>query len=239
MRIGTGCKELDDLLCGGVENGAITLIYGEAGSGKTNLCLLLTKNAVMNGKKVVYIDSEGVSFERIKQICGEKTDLVLKEIIFREVTSIDEQKDAVLSALKMTESAIIGMVVLDSATTFYRLTLAKSDDDSGKFSFTYQMTSLLSIARKRRIPVVVTTQVYTNQRKNQYEPIGGHFLNHIAKCIIRLEKIGRNMRRAVIIKHRYKGELESMDFVITNEGIKALCMSDSFDSEYRKDRKSF
>jgi len=33
----TGCKPLDDLLGGGIESKTITKIFGEAGTGKTNL----------------------------------------------------------------------------------------------------------------------------------------------------------------------------------------------------------
>jgi DNA repair protein RadB len=32
------------MLSGGIESGCLTLIYGEAGTGKTNLCLTLAKN---------------------------------------------------------------------------------------------------------------------------------------------------------------------------------------------------
>lgn len=38
-KIMTGCNSIDRLLLGGIEYGAITQIYGESGSGKTNFCL--------------------------------------------------------------------------------------------------------------------------------------------------------------------------------------------------------
>ncbi|RJS79912.1 DNA repair and recombination protein RadB, partial [Candidatus Bathyarchaeota archaeon] len=38
-RISTGCTSLDDLLGGGITSGSITLIYGEAETGKTSLAI--------------------------------------------------------------------------------------------------------------------------------------------------------------------------------------------------------
>ena len=66
--IAFGCATLDYLLEGGVETGCVTLIYGEAGTGKTNLCLVLARNVALAGKKVIYIDTEGVSDRRLAQV---------------------------------------------------------------------------------------------------------------------------------------------------------------------------
>ena len=84
MRVPLGCKPVDDLLGGGFEGGCITLIFGEAGNGKTNVCLQLARNVVRAGKKVIYIDTEGVSMERLEQICGEDFEVVAKNILFSE-----------------------------------------------------------------------------------------------------------------------------------------------------------
>jgi len=69
-------KDFDTLLGGGLQSRCITHIYGSPGSGKTNIALMATANAVKNGK-VIYIDSEGsFSVERLRQISGEKIDEV-------------------------------------------------------------------------------------------------------------------------------------------------------------------
>ena len=57
---------IDQLLGGGFEGGAVTEIYGEAGSGKTNMCLQLAKAVIQSGKKTIYIDSEGLSRDRVQ-----------------------------------------------------------------------------------------------------------------------------------------------------------------------------
>ena len=65
MRIKIECEAFDELLGGGIESGAVTELFGEGGAGKTTICLQLTRNCVLNGKKPIFIDTEGVSFDRL------------------------------------------------------------------------------------------------------------------------------------------------------------------------------
>jgi len=49
-------------LGGGIECGSVTLLYGEAGTGKTNICLQAAFSLIeREGKKVAYVDTEGLS----------------------------------------------------------------------------------------------------------------------------------------------------------------------------------
>ena len=67
----TGVAALDELLGGGLETRTITQIYGEPASGKSTLCMLAAVFCLREGHPVVYIDSEGFSIERFRQIAGE------------------------------------------------------------------------------------------------------------------------------------------------------------------------
>ena len=69
-RVPTGCKPLDDLLGGGFERGTITELFGEGGSGKSNIVLVLAAGVARAGKKAIIIDTEGISLERLFQVCG-------------------------------------------------------------------------------------------------------------------------------------------------------------------------
>jgi DNA repair protein RadB len=217
------CEPLDELLGGGIEPGSLTSLYGEAGSGKTNICLQLTRNMVQNGKKVIFIDTEGVSFERLKQICGDDFDNVTKGILFFTPYSLEEQEKNVEDAARLAEAKEeIGLIVLDSATVHYRATFGEECEANGRQSLGRQLNQLLQISRKRDIPVVVTTQVYTDPKTNSFEPIGGHVLSHCAKDIIKLENIGDGgLRRATIKKFRWRPEGLSTEFKITDKGVEA------------------
>jgi DNA repair protein RadB len=217
--LSTGSKALDDLLEGGLEGGAITLFFGEAGSGKTNICLQIASLVAASGKKVIYIDTEGVSLERLKQIAGDQYEDVMKNILFFEPQSFDEQEKFVDKAVKLAESSLeVGVMILDSATIHYRLT--RNDEEKGiRKSLSPQLAKLLAAARTKDIPVILTSQVYTDIEKGTFEPLGGHVLLHNAKAIIRLDKIGTSSRRAVIIKHRHLEEGRKADFKLTKDGV--------------------
>jgi DNA repair protein RadB len=210
---------LDDLLEGGLEGGAITLFFGEAGSGKTNICLQVTSLVAGSGKKVIYIDTEGVSLERLMQIAGDKYEDVMRNILFFEPQSFDEQEKFVEKAVKLAESSLeVGVIILDSATIHYRLT--RNDEERGvRKSLSPQLAKLLAAARSKDIPIILTSQVYTDIEKGTFEPLGGHVLLHNAKAIIRLDKAGTSARRAVIIKHRHLEEGRKADFKLTKDGV--------------------
>ncbi len=222
VKIPVDCPSLDELLDGGVETGCITLLFGEAGSGKTNLCLQLSRNVVRSGRKVVYVDTEGVSLERLRQMCGGDFEGVVKDILFSEVYTLEEQEEYVGKAAKLAEvNREIGLIVLDCATTHYRMTRDEEERADERHSLTRQVTSLMGVARKRDIPVIVVSQVYTDLESGNFEPLGGHMMSHNAKDILRLAKVGSNARLAVLVKHRHLQEGSRAKFRLTDKGLES------------------
>jgi len=210
-----GCKPLDDLLGGGIERGIITKIYGEAGSGKTNLCLQAARECIAEGKKVAYIDAEGVSVERIRQICVDQDyQKVLQNILFFSPTSFDSQE-------KMTQDAIaakdIGLIVVDTITMLYRLN-QEEDRDGAIRSFTRQVTDLQLAAREKKICVILTEQVYTD-KNGEVKPFTNRDTEHMAKTILKLERKGIGEREATIMKHRSQPEGKKALFHIGGAGL--------------------
>ncbi len=216
--LSTGSAGFDSLLGGGVEPGTVTLLYGEGGSGKTNLCLMLARSAVLQGTKVLYIDSEGVSMERLSQIAGAEADRVSKNILFSEPYDLREQTRLLAKGVKLLENkGRIGLVVVDCLTTFFRMT--RTEDGDERKDLNEQLSMLLNVARKFTIPVVITSQVYTDISNGSIEPLGGHILQHAAKAIVKLERLPGGRRRATLMKHRHIRESGSFEFQITNSGV--------------------
>ena len=169
--------------------------------------------------KVIYIDSEGVSLERLRQISGKRFESVLKNILMSEVHSFDEQEKMVERAAKLAEgNPEIGLIVVDSVTMYYRLT-SREEERAERKSIANQTVKLLSVARRMSIPVILTSQVYTDIEKGSFEALGGHALHHNAKSILRVEKVSPGKRRLVLMKHRNIAEGEMSEFIITGEGI--------------------
>jgi len=205
---------LDELLDGGIEAGIITEIYGEGGTGKTNICIQAAKSCVEEGKKVIYIDTEGISKERLLQVFKDKKKL--EKILFFFPFSLKEQEEMVEKAVKIDA----GLIILDSANLFYRLEMHE-DEANATRSLTKQLVLLQIEARKKNIPVIITSQVYS--AGDDIKPFAGRSMDHIAKTIIKLEKVGnkngKEERKATIIKHRSIPEGKSINFFITQEGI--------------------
>lgn len=215
------CPPLDEMLDGGVESGCLTLLYGEAGTGKTNLCLTLARNLALQGKKTIFVDSEGVSLQRLKQMSGEEQESVLKEVLVSEVHSLDDQDRMITQAIKLVEgNSDVGLIVVDSMTMFYRLA-SKDEERAERRVLAGESAKLLTLARRRNVPVVVTSQVYTDIETGTFEALGGNVLHHNAKTIVRLERLAPGKRRAVLMKHRHLAEGRTAVFYLTNNGIEA------------------
>lgn len=218
-RLPLGCASIDEMLDGGIESGSMTLLYGEAGSGKTTLCLILAREVIKQGKKVIYIDSEGISIDRLMQIAGEDFDTVMQNLLVFDVVNFDSQERSVDKAIKMVQSDIgVGMIIVDSITSLYRPT-GKEDERSERKSLVGQSQKLSSIAREKKIPVLVTSQVYTDVETGMFESLGGNALMHNSKSILRFDRAGVGLRRVVLIKHRSIPEGLTAQFHLTSDGI--------------------
>lgn len=219
-RLPFACPPLDELLHGGVESGAVSEFFGEAGVGKTNVCLQLARNAALAGRKTIYIDTEGVSLERLAQMSGEHYRRVRESILFFEPYSLAEQHAVIEKTVRLAAgSPEIGLVVLDSAAIHYRIALGTGDDVGGRRALAAQLHQLAGVARKRDIPVVITNQVFTNIETDELEPLGGQIVRHISKAVIRLDKVSPARRRATVLKHRSVHEGVSAEFRITTRGL--------------------
>ncbi len=217
-RLPTGSKVLDGLLGGGFEAGTISQLFGEPASGKTNICLQLAINTLRAGKRVVFIDTEGFSIERFRQIAGEDAEKLAKHFILFSPTSFEEQ----YGAIKDTEKLVphnVGLIILDSATAFYRLELESKDSMLLKRELANQVTALLGMARKYDIAVVITNQIYMDVDKEELRAVGGNMLEHISKAIVQLSRTGIGTRSAVLKKHRSLAEGQTAEFKITATGV--------------------
>ncbi|MHC1631875.1 MAG: DNA repair and recombination protein RadB [Methanotrichaceae archaeon] len=213
-----GCQGLDRLLGGGFESGIITQIYGEAGTGKTNILLQLAIQAVAKGFKVIFIDTEGFSVDRFKQIAGEGAKEIASKIVVFEPLSLEQQQIAIKDGAKIIGKDF-GLVIVDSATSLYRAALDSEDNRLVHRSLSSQLGELQKIARKHRLPVVITNQVYMEIETGKLRPIGGMAMGHACKTIIELENLSEGRRQARLVKHRSQPENATAKLRITAHGV--------------------
>lgn len=235
-KISAGNYDLNKWLFGGYDSDIITTIYGPAGSGKTNFCMMVCASAARHGGKVIFIDTEGgFSVERFRQICkdSEESKKALENVMILKPTNFEEQWDAFGKLLKEIKSKNeISLIVVDGMTMLYRLLMAESKSDKSKIDeinsrLARQMRMLAEIARKQNIPVIATNQVYyeflseeelKSGKEKTASMVGGDIMRYWSKCIIEL-KNARGKRTAILRKHRSLPEKE-MDFEIVREGIR-------------------
>jgi DNA repair protein RadB len=220
----TGCGPVDELLGGGFERGAVTQVYGPPAAGKTNLALSAAIEVAAAGDAALYIDTEGLSADRMAQIArgrADGTDQTVDDLagrlIVSEALDYDEQTEAVQDAAEF--AADVELIVLDSATGFYRL--RRDDDDGGETlrDVARQITHLLSLARKHDLAVVFTNQVFTDPDSDRSTALGGHTLNHWSGAILRLDRFRGGNRRATLEKHRAKPAGDTVQFSIVDAGL--------------------
>lgn len=217
--IPTGCDALDALLGNGLPCGTITQLYGPPASGKTNIALSAAVTVAAAGNKALFIDTEGLSLDRFHQLTSQYDDeTVSSRINIREAHDFDEQRAAVHEASEIAPDA--DLIVLDSATGFYRL--ERTDEDSKALrDVARQLTILLSLARRHDLAVLATNQVYTDPDTDRIRPLGGYTVAHWTGVVIRLERFRGGNRRATIEKHQSQPAGESAQFQITQTGIAA------------------
>jgi len=219
--VSTGCDPLDALLGGGFERGAVTQVYGPPAAGKSNVVLSAAVEAATGGHSTLYIDTEGLSVDRMEQLArghpGVDIDDVASRLIVSEVHDFDEQAEAVQDAAEFADQ--VAFVVLDSATGFYRLERTEREEGEALRAVARQVTHLLSLARKHDIAVGFTNQVYTDPEGESARPLGGHTLDHWSGVILRLDRFRGGNRRSTLEKHHAREAGNNAQFRITDNGI--------------------
>jgi DNA repair protein RadB len=214
----SGSPALDTLIGGGLEIRTLTQFFGEPASGKSTLCMIAAIAALRAGQTVAYIDTEGFSIERFRQIAGADTDAIADRLFLFEPMDFEHQGQVITECEKVLKAHKPGLLVMDSATALYRTDLEKGRDAIQLL--TKQMIHLLGYAKRYDLPVIITNQVYMDTGKNTCYGLGGYALEHISKVIVRLEKgEGAGQRKARLVKHRSRPEGASFSYEITEDGI--------------------
>jgi DNA repair protein RadA len=235
--ITTGSEKLDELLGGGIETQAVTEVFGEFGSGKTQLAHQLCVNVQrspehkgLNGK-AIYIDAEGTFRpERIKDMAvaaGLDPLIALQNIYWVRAFNTDQQ---ILITEKSEEIAEkqgenIKLIVVDSLTSHFRAEYpgrGKLVDRQQKLN--RHLMILHRISYINDLAVYITNQVQAVPDiyfGDPTRPVGGHVLAHSATTRVYLRKAKSPRRIARIYDSPVLPEKEAV-FAITLEGIRDL-----------------
>ncbi|MEM0231171.1 MAG: DNA repair and recombination protein RadB [Candidatus Woesearchaeota archaeon] len=216
-KIPSGSDAIDHLLSGGYEKDVITVIYGPSGSGKTNICLCAIAS-IAPKKKVIFMDTEGgFSITRLYQIVG-NSEKIMKNVMVLQPTNFEEQL-ADFERLKDLVDENIGIIIIDTISSLYRIERTEEDIKGINSSLGRMLNYLSQIARKQKIPVLITSQVYSDfENKGRIKIVGGDIVRYSGKCLIELQQL-ENSRIAVLRKHRSLPEGNQVAFEIKEKGV--------------------
>jgi len=231
-RITTGCDAFDEILGGGVETQAITEVYGEYGSAKTQLAHQLSCNVQLSeedgglGKGVVYIDTEDTFIpDRVEQMAeanGQDVEEVLDNIHVARAFNSDHQMLLTDQAQEICQNNDIGLIVVDSLTAQFRSDyVGRGELAPRQQKLNKHMTTLLRLANAHNIAVLVTNQVMSNPDQMFGDPtkaIGGHIVAHNSAVRLYLRKSKKDKRIARLVDSPYMPEGEAV-FKVKDRGI--------------------
>lgn len=231
-KISTSSESFDEVLGGGFETGAITELFGEFGSGKTQVAHQLVVNIQKKKDekdvtaKAIYIDTENTFRpERIMQM-AEKQNLdpqeVLKNIKVARAYNSDHQMLLAEKAEDLLKEGDYKVLVVDSLTAHFRAefigrgTLSERQQKLNK-----HMHTLLKLADMYNCCIVVTNQVMAKPNVLFGDPtqaIGGHIVGHSSTFRLYLRKGKKGSRVAKLVDSPNLPENECM-FFVNNSGL--------------------
>jgi len=217
-RLAFNNKAIDAMLNGGIEHRSLTNLYGPPGSGKTNLAIIAAVSAVLNGKKVVYIDTEGgFSVERLSQITNEFQKVMDNTILIEPKTF--EDQDKAIKNMHDNFNPDTGLIILDSLVNLYRLELDEKNFQRTNKKLSNQLSLLSKLSREKDIPVLITNHMYSDN--NGTHPVSRDITRYWSKCLVELVKLDKGRRIAILKKHRSLPEGSESHFRIIQEGIES------------------
>ncbi len=232
-KITTGSKNLDTLLGGGIEVKTITELFGEFGSGKTQICHQLAVNVQLPpekgglSKRAIYIDAEGTfRWERIEAMAraiNMDPDAAMENILYVRAVNSDHQMAIAEELKEIIPKENIGLVVVDSITGHFRAEYPGRENLAVRQQkLNRHLHQLMSIAELFDVAVVVTNQVMARPDVFYGDPtvaIGGHVLYHAPGIRVQLKKSRGNRRIARVVDAPHLPESEAV-FAITEAGIR-------------------
>ena len=203
----TGVEELDRVLGGGLVPGAVVLLAGEPGVGKSTLLLDVAARVARTGRRVLYITGEE-SAAQVRLRAG-RIHALDPSLLLASETDLG-------TVLGHVESVDPDLLVLDSVQTF---TSAQVEGSPGGVSQVREVTAaLIAAAKSRALPVVLVGHVTKDG-----SVAGPRTLEHLVDVVCQFEGERHSRLRLLrATKNRYGPTDEVGCFDLSERGIVGL-----------------
>lgn len=191
--ISTGCYAFDRMVRGGFPVGQVSLIYGEAGTGKTTIAVQCAVNCARRGFKTLFIDSDNTfPPNRLSQIAQQELSKIAPYILLFTPQKFKEQVH-VIESLDSLLTPSVAFVVVDTITSLYRVELGSSNETFAlNRELNRQLAYLVDIAKTKKVAVLLTSQVHSIIGElNEVEPLAMRVLNFHSRIVISLRKTAK------------------------------------------------
>ncbi len=203
----TGVNEFDRVLGGGLVPGAVALLSGEPGVGKSTLLLEVAAKTAQGGHRVLYVSGE----ESVGQIRlrAERTAALSDNLYLASETDL-------ASVLGQIESTQPDLLVVDSVQTIAH---AEIDGAAGMPSQIREVaTNLIRVAKEQNLPIVLVGHVTKDGNI-----AGPRALEHLVDVVCHFEGDRQTSLRFVrSLKNRFGPTDEVGCFEMTGEGIREV-----------------
>ncbi|XP_066291562.1 meiotic recombination protein DMC1/LIM15 homolog [Branchiostoma lanceolatum] len=237
FKIQTGSSELDKLLGNGIESMAITEVFGEFRTGKTQLSHTLCVSCQLPGPggyaggKVVFIDTENTFRpDRLKPIADRFNldhEAMLDNVLYARAYTSEHQMELLdyVAAKFHEEPGVFKLLIVDSIMALFRVDFSGRGELADRQQKLAQMLSRLQkISEEYNVAVFVTNQMTADPgatmsfQADPKKPIGGNILAHASTTRISLRK-GRGENRIAKIYDSPDMPESEATFAISNGGI--------------------
>jgi len=228
----TGSKKLDEILGGGIETQALTELIGEYGSGKTQLCLMLSVTVQLPHDKgglegnVAFIDTEGTFMpERVYQIAstmGLDPQTVANNIFVARAYNSSHQCLLIDRLFTLCPENNIKLVVVDSMISHFRGEyLGRENLPERQQKLNQYLHKIVRLSEAYNLAVAVTNQVQADPTAffgDPNRPAGGNIMAHACTHRVFFRKGSKGVRVARVIDSPCLPEVPAR-FRITEKGV--------------------
>jgi DNA repair protein RadA len=197
----SGSEAIDRLLGGGFRAGRLIQVYGRSGSGKSQLAMQASLFAAWNGRRVLYIDSEG-SFrpERMEEMAearGWDAKSLLEKVVYARVDSSSEQMETIRAMPSRAATASCGLVVIDTLTRNFTVELpGRSNLSSRQGALDVHLSEMSRDSCINQRAYLLTNRVTFGPTADV--GIGGRTVDQLVHDSIRLEREGNEVRAMLL-----------------------------------------
>jgi RecA/RadA recombinase len=221
--IPTGCRTIDQYLEGGLSSESLTLLYGEAETGKTAFAIQCAVNCAKQGCKTLFIDCDNTfSAKRLTQIAVRQFAGIAQLIVLARPSDFREQS-TIIDQLADYVANNVGLTIIDSFTSLYRLRVSESPSKTFELNreLNRQLAVLAQTVKTKKIAVLITSQVHSVlEVPVRVEPVATRVLKFWANTIISLRLTEKpQIVEMTIEKNPRKLQPKTRNLVIEESGI--------------------